>query len=185
MNHILKSLKDMNLTEEQEEKILSIIKNTTIHRTKELQKEWKKNHKNEIKEFNKNYYQQNKERILEKKKENYNKEKPEFCCFTCNFKTINKKDFGRHEKTNKHIKLLKEREELEEKKLEEKEKQEQEEIKKAMWKYRDAVCINGCVYKRGESGWTVDGIDCEWLCQKCDDEECEKLFNYKKNTIIS
>jgi hypothetical protein len=185
MNHIHESLKEMNLTEEQQRKILSLIETTTKIRNKEIQKEWKNNHKNEIKEFNKNYYQQNKSRILEKKRENYNKEKTEFCCDTCNFKTNNKKDYSRHEKTNKHINNLEEMEMLEEKKLEEKKKADEEEKKRAMWKYSDAICTNGCIYKRGEKGWSVDGINCEWMCKKCDEKECELLFGSKKNTIIS
>ena len=185
MNNIQESLKEMNLTEEQQKKVLSIIETCTNNRNKKLQKEWKENHKKEIKEFNKNYYQENKQRILERKKENYNKEKTEFCCTACNFKTNNKKDFGRHTNTAKHINKLEEMERLEEKRLEEKKNTDEEEKKRAMWKYSDAVCINGCTYKRGESGWSVDGINCEWLCRKCDDEECEKLFGSKKNTIIA
>lgn len=182
MNHIHESLKEMNLTEEQQQKVLSIIETCTNKRNKELQKEWKDKHKKEIKEFNKNYYEANKQKILERKK---NLDNAEFCCSPCNYKTNNSYDFQKHKNTNKHINKLEEIDRLEEKILEEKKKADEEEKKKAMWKYSDAICTNGCIYKRGESGWSVDGINCEWICKKCDDKECEKLFGSKKNTIIS
>jgi hypothetical protein len=181
MNNINESLKEMNLTEEQQQKVLSIIKSCTDKKNKELQKEWKKNHKNEIKEFNKNYYESNKQKILDRKK---NKD-PEFCCDACNYKTNNRYDFQKHKNTNKHINKLAEIDRQEEQRIKEKEKTDEEEKKKAMWKYSDAVCTNGCIYKRGEKGWSVDGINCEWLCKKCDDEECERLFGSKQNTIIN
>ena len=104
-----------------------------------------------------------------------------YFCFTCEFGTNDKKDYKRHIESKKHIK----NEEMEKKEMEERKEQEiqkeQEEIKRIFWKYNPAHCRNGCVYNRGEKYWETDGItNKNWLCRKCDDEECERLFGFSK-----
>jgi hypothetical protein len=48
-----------------------------------------------------------------------------------------------------------------------------------------AKCQNGCRYKKGEQGWDFDGLKRDWLCNKCDEEEAERLFGTVRNTIIT
>jgi len=105
-------------------------------------------------------------------------EEKEYYCFTCEFATNNRKDYKRHLESKKHIKNEEnEKKEMEEE-IEKKRLREEEEIKKVFWKkYTPAICRNGCEYKSGEKYWDIDGIrNANWLCQKCDEEECKRLF---------
>jgi len=101
-----------------------------------------------------------------------------YYCFTCEFATNDRKDYKRHLESKKHIK----NEEMEKKEIEEemekKRLREEEEIKQVFWKkHSPAICQNGCEYKSGEKYWDLDGIrNTNWLCQKCDEEECKRLF---------
>jgi hypothetical protein len=115
-----------------------------------------------------------------------------YYCFTCEFGTNDKKDYKRYEESKKHIKNEEmEKREIEEE-MEKRRLREQEEIKQVFWKkHSPAICRKGCEYVRGEKYWDIDGIrNTNWLCQKCDEEECERLFRFSKkpqieNVIIS
>ena len=113
-----------------------------------------------------------------------------YYCFTCEFGTNDKKDYKRHLESKKHVKNEENDKKEMEEEMEKKRVREQEEIKQVFWKkHSPAICRNGCEYIRGEKYWDTDGIrNAKWLCQKCDEEECERLFSkkpQKENVIIS
>jgi hypothetical protein len=113
----------------------------------------------------------------------------DYYCFTCEFGTNNKKDYKRHLESKKHVKNEENHKKEIEEEMEKKRVREQEEIKQVFWKHGPAICRNGCEYQRGERYWDTDGIrNAKWLCPKCDEEECERLFSkkpQKENVIIS
>jgi len=117
-------------------------------------------------------------KIASRKIEKIKIDEKEYYCFTCEFATNNRKDYKRHLESKKHIKNEEnEKKEIKEE-MEKKRLREEEEIKQVFWKkHTPAICRNGCEYQRGEKYWDTDGIrNANWLCQKCDDEECKRLF---------
>ena len=108
-------------------------------------------------------------------------EEKAYYCFTCEFATNDRKDYRRHLESKKHINNEeKEKIEIEERRNE-KIKKEQETVEQIFWKKKPVICRNGCVYKFGDQFHETDGIgNMNWLCQKCDDEECLRLFGVSK-----
>lgn len=92
-------------------------------------------------------------------------------CLTCEFATNNKKDYKKHLGSKKHITNE-----------EKKRLFDQEEIKRIFWKkHTPAICRNGCQYNFGVKYFDTEGINNHnWLCKKCDEEECKRLFGFSK-----
>jgi hypothetical protein len=109
------------------------------------------------------------------KNKNVQPKEKKYRCLTCKFATSNRKDYRRHLETKKHT-------------ANEEKKQlfEQEVIKRVFWKkHTPAICRNGCEYKRGEKYFDCDGINNpNWLCEKCYEEECQRVFGFSKKPPI-
>jgi hypothetical protein len=117
-------------------------------------------------------------------KEEQTAETKAFFCMTCYYGTDNRKDYKRHLESIKHMKAEDEEDqqvkEMVEKLRLKKEREEAEYIESTT-----AKCVRGCRYKKGERGWDFDGLKGNWLCDKCDEEECKMLFGGLRNTIVA
>jgi hypothetical protein len=112
-------------------------------------------------------------------------EEKSYYCFTCEFATDNKKDYNRHLESKKHINNEEtEKKEMEARRLEKIQK-EQSIHDAIFWKRKPVKCRNGCEYQFGDRFHDTDGIaKMDWLCAKCDDEECDRLFGVSKKPTI-
>lgn len=119
-------------------------------------------------------------------KEDRTAETKAFFCITCYYGTDNRKDYKRHLDSIKHMKAEDE-EDRQVKEMVEKLRLKQQQKEREEAEYIESItakCIRGCRYKRGEKGWDFDGLKGNWLCNKCDEEECKMLFGLR-NTIVA